>query len=72
MDLAVAIATFILENDVPHAPYSKRQKITCIFISINMGLLNLVVTVSVNSHIAAKDLVVQFNMWLVRNEGEKI
>lgn len=37
-----------------------------------MVLLNLVVTVSVNSLITAKDSVVQFSMCLVRNEGEKI
>lgn len=72
MDLAVAIATFILENGIPHLPYSKRQKMACIFISINMVLLNLVVILSVNSHVTAKDSVVQFSMCLVRNEGEKI
>lgn len=37
-----------------------------------MVLLNLVVRASVNSHIADKDLVVQFNLYLMRNAGEKI
>lgn len=71
MDLAVDIATFSLENGIPHPPYSKRQKMAFIFISINMVLLKLVVTVSVNN-IAAKDSVVHFSMCLVRNGGEKI
>lgn len=70
MDLAVAITTFSLENGITHPPYNKTQKMTCIFITINMILLNLVV--SVNSSVTAKDSVVQFNMCLGRSEGEKI
>lgn len=67
MDLTVALATFSLQNGIPHLPYSTMTERDTHIISLN-GSNEL------SSHIADKDLVIQFCMsLLMRNEThEKI